>query len=68
MGMCASGDIFHAKVDDLIGDEKSIKMYIHDVIILIKYRFEKHIKQIRIIFRKLNAASVKFNVPKCSFS
>ena len=36
MGMCASGDIFQAKVDELIGNIEGVKMYINDILILIE--------------------------------
>ena len=41
MGMCASGDIFQAKVGKLLGDIKVIKKYINDIIVLSKDSFEK---------------------------
>ena len=31
MGMCASGDIFQAKLDKLVGDIEGVKTYINDV-------------------------------------
>ena len=34
MGMCASGDIFQAKVDELLGDFEGIKTYIDDILVL----------------------------------
>ena len=37
MGMCASGAIFQAKVDDIVGDIKGVKTYIYDLTVLIKY-------------------------------
>ena len=40
MGLCASGDIFQAKVDEIIGDIKGVKIYIGNILILSKDRFE----------------------------
>ena len=37
MGMCASGDIFQAKVDKLLGDIEDVKTYIYDILVLRKY-------------------------------
>ena len=37
MGMCASGNIFQAKVDELIGDIEGAKTNINDKLILSKY-------------------------------
>ena len=34
MGMCASGGIFQAKVDELLGDIKGVKTYIDDILVL----------------------------------
>ena len=59
MVMCASGDIFQYKVDELLGDIKVIKTYIDDIIVLSKYCFRKHIEQLRIIFVRLRAAGLK---------
>ena len=39
MGMCASGDIFQAKVDDLFGDIEVVKTYIDYILVLSKYCF-----------------------------
>ena len=36
MGVCASGVIFKAKLDDLLGDIKSVKTYIGGVLVLSK--------------------------------
>ena len=65
MGMCASGDIFQAKVDELLGDIEIIKTYIDDIIVLGKDSFEYHIDQLRVIFGRLRAAGLKINAPKC---
>ena len=67
MGMCASEDIFRAKVDNIIGDIEGIKTYIYDILVLIKDSFEKHIDQLIIIFGRLRAAGLKVNAPKYSF-
>ena len=44
MGMYASGDIFQANVDELLGDIEDIKTYIDDILVLSKDSFEKHIE------------------------
>ena len=41
MGKCASGDIFQAKVDNLLGYIKGIKTYIDDILVLSKDSFYK---------------------------
>ena len=41
MGMCASGDIFQANVDKLLGDTKGVKTYINGIYVLNKKNFEK---------------------------
>ena len=40
MGMCASGDIFQAKVDKLLGDIEGVKTYIDNILVLSKDSFE----------------------------
>ena len=67
MGMCTSGDIFQAKVDELLGDIEGVKIYIIDIIVSSKDYFGKHIEQLRIIFGRLRAAGLKVITPKCSF-
>ena len=41
MGIFASGDIFQAKADDLIGDIKLFKIYMDDIMVLSKVSFPK---------------------------
>ena len=36
MGMCASGDIFQSRVDEIIGDIEGVKTYIDDMLVLSK--------------------------------
>ena len=43
MGICSYGDIFQAKVDEILGDIKGVNTYIDDIIVLGGDRFEKHI-------------------------
>ena len=67
MGMCTSGDIFQAKVDELLGDIEGAKTYTDYILILNKDFFRSHIDDLGIIFRRLRAAGLKDNAPKCSF-
>ena len=67
MGICASGDILQAKVDELLGDINGVKMYIYDILVFIRDWFKNHIDQLRIIFGRFHAAGLKVNSPKCSF-
>ena len=43
VGMCASGDIFQDKVDELLGDIEGVKKCIYDILVLSKNSSEKHI-------------------------
>ena len=43
MGMCALGNIFQAKVDDLLSDIKGVKKYINDILVFSTDLFTKHI-------------------------
>ena len=43
IGIFTLGDISRAKVDNLIGDIKSVKTYINDISVLIKEIFYKNI-------------------------
>ena len=42
MVICALGDIFQAKVDNLLSDIKGVNIYINDIIFLNKEIFYKH--------------------------
>ena len=59
MGMCTSGEIFQAKVDELLGDIEGVKTYIDDILVLSKDIFENHIDQLRIILGRLRASGLK---------
>ena len=67
MGICASGDIFQAKVDDPFGDVEGVKTYNDNILVLGKDSFENHKDQLRIIFSRLRAAGLEVNSPKYSF-
>ena len=43
MVICASDDIFQAKVDDLVGDIDGFKTYIDIILVLGKGSFKQHI-------------------------
>ena len=67
MGMCASGDIFQAKLDTLLGVIWGFKTYIDGILVLINDSFEKNIDHLRIISLRLRVESLKAIAPKCSF-
>ena len=67
MGMCASGDIFQAKVDKIVGAIEGVKTYINYILASIKDCFGNHIEQLIMIFFRLGAAGLKVNAPKYSF-
>ena len=67
MGICSSEDIFQSKVDEILSDIEGVKTYIDDILVLSKYFFRKHIKQLRKISGRLRTAGLKVNAPKCIF-
>ena len=67
MGMYASGNIFQAKVDELLGDIEGVKAHIDDIIIVSKDSFENYIDQLILTFFRLRGAGLKVNAPSCSF-
>ena len=67
MRLCNSGDIFQAKVDELLGDIEGFKTYIDDIFVLGKDSLERNIYQLILIFYRMCAAGLKVNAPKCSF-
>ena len=62
--MCASVYISQAKVYKLISDIECVNTYISDILFLIRDCFKNHINQLRIIFGRLCAAGLKYNVTK----
>jgi len=67
MGMCVSGDIFQAKVNELLGDIEGVKAYIDDILVLCKGSFDDHMQQLRLCFSRIQQAGLKINAKKCSF-
>ena len=67
LGICASGDIFQAKVDELIVDIKGVKTYIDNILVLVKVSLSHYIDQLRIIFARMLATGLDVNDPRCSF-
>ena len=67
MGMVISGDVFQAKVYDLIGDIEGVRTYINDILCIGKGTFQEHLDQLEEIFRHFSKAGLKVNAPKCSF-
>jgi hypothetical protein len=67
MGMCVSGDIFQAKVNELLGDIEGVKAYIDDILVLNKGTFKDHVEQLRVCFSRIQKAGLKINAKKCSF-
>ena len=67
MGMVISGDVFQAKIYDLIGDIKGVRTYIDDILCIGKNSFAQHLTQLEEIFRRFQKAGLKVNAPKCSF-
>ena len=67
MGMFVSGDIFQAKVNELLCDIKGVKAYIDDILVLCKGSFDDHMQQLRLCFSHFQQAGLKINAKKCSF-
>ena len=67
IGMCASGNIFQARVDKILSDIKGVKNYIDGILLLIKKRFSKHIDKLRVIFARVCAVVLKVNAHKYRF-
>ena len=64
MGLYASGEIFQAKVDELLSDIKVFKTYIDDILVLDKGIFSQHIYQLIVIFARLQNTVIKVNDSK----
>ena len=64
MGLCASGEIFQAKVDELLSDIKGFNTYIDDILVLDKGIFSQYIYQLIVIFVRLRNTVIKVNASK----
>ena len=64
MGMCSSGDIFQAKIDELLNDIEGVKTYIKNILVLSRERFSNHKEQMMIIFGRLRIVDLKSNATK----
>ena len=62
--MCASGDIFKAKVYSILGYINVVEMYINNILVFSNGSFSKHIIQLRLIFARLRIEGLKVNFPK----
>jgi hypothetical protein len=67
MGMCCSGDIFQAKVDELLGNIEGVKTYIDDILVINKGSFDDHLEQLDVCFDRIKKAGLKVKADKCSF-
>ena len=67
MGMVMSGDISQAKVNELLGNIKGVKVYMYDKLLLNKGTLEDHVEQPIICFSHIRKAGLKVNAKKCSF-
>ena len=61
MGMCISGGIFQAKVDNILSGIKGFKTYTKYILALIKETFTKHITHLRVVYYKLRNSGLKIN-------
>ena len=67
MGLVSSGDIFQAKVNELLGDIEGVKAYIDNILVLNKGTFKDHVDQLHTCFQCIRRARLKINAKKCSF-
>jgi hypothetical protein len=65
--MCCSGDVFQAKVDQLLGDIEGVKTYIDDILVINKGSFDDHMKQLDTCLARIQEARLKVKADKCSF-
>ena len=64
MGLCASSEIFQAKLDELLSDIKGFNTYIDDILVLDKGIFSQYIYQLIVIFVRLRNTVIKVNASK----
>ena len=62
-----SGEIFQAKVDELLVDIEGVNTYAGDILVLSNDSSENHIYQLGVIFGRLCAVGLKVNAHNCTF-
>ena len=67
VGMCASGDIFQTKVDNLISDIEGVKTYIKYVLVLINESFSKAYRKTEYNFWYIASCRLKIRYSYVSF-
>ena len=58
MGLCASSDIFHTKVDNILVEIDGVKIYTKYILVLGKGIIYQHIDQIRVIFDSMSGTGI----------
>ena len=66
MGLCVSGNIFQAKVNELLGDIQGFKACIDNILVLNNGSFKDHVDQLREIFKRFQHAGLKVNAKNFS--
>ena len=64
--MYASGDIFQAKLDHLLGEIKVLKTYINNIMVLSNNTLNKHKEYLRVIFHLMSDYGLIVNTKKLS--
>ena len=64
--MYASGDIFQAKLDPLLGEIKVLKTYINNIMVLSNNTLNKHKEYLRVIFHLMSDYGLIVNTKKLS--
>ena len=64
MGLCAYGEIFQDKVDNILDETKGVNNYIDNRLVLSKGSLSQYIYQIRVLLDRLHVAALKVNAPK----
>ena len=60
--------MFQSKINELLGDLDSVRVYINDVLILTKdTSFEKHLEQVQVVLSHMQKAGLHINADKSSF-
>ena len=61
MGVCNSPDIFQEKISKLFDDIDMVRIYIDNILVIIKNNFEDHLKALDRVIQKLMEAGLNVN-------
>lgn len=68
MGLSLSTDVFQQMIADLLQDLEQVLVFIDDIIIVGTTTYDKHMKQIQEVMKRLKSKNLKVNINKSEWA